>query len=90
MGGKTRWGHLLGEVPTAPLADPSKVCHHADAVSESDSDDNDNVALDEEKHTATIIQENHLQQATERGTLRSLDSAARPLNATLEPELWKC
>ena len=42
------------------------------------------------KSTCTIIKENHLQQATERGTLRSLDSVARPLNATLEPELWKC
>ena len=42
------------------------------------------------KSTATIIKENHLQQATERGTLRSLDSVAQPLNATLEPELWKC
>ena len=42
------------------------------------------------KSTSTLIQENHPQQATERGTLQSLDSAARPLNATLEPELWKC
>ena len=42
------------------------------------------------KSTCTIIKENHLQQATERGTLRSLDSAAQPLNATLEPESWKC
>ena len=42
------------------------------------------------KSTCTIIKENHRQQATERGTLRSLDSAAQPLNATLEPELWEC
>ena len=42
------------------------------------------------KSTCTIIKENHLQQATERGTLRSLDSVAQPLNATLEPELWIC
>ena len=41
------------------------------------------------KSTCTIIKENHLQQATERGTLRSLDSAAPPLNATLEPESWQ-
>ena len=27
----------------------ARFCHHADAVSESDSDDNDNVALGEEK-----------------------------------------
>ena len=66
----------------------ARFCHHADAVSESDSDDT--VALDEEKHTRTIIQENHPQQATELGTLRSLDSAAQPLSATLEPESWKC
>ena len=41
--------------PQHPWQTLARFCHHADAVSESDSDDN--VALDEEKHFHTYTRE---------------------------------